>query len=265
VELRAPAVLARSAPSSPIRFARALAVLVAPVVFGSVLFGCPWFKKHEEASGTASSASASASVAKTAPSASALVSEPSVSASALASAAPEIVEDDLLDASPAALASGDATLDGDARLDADAADADGGDAKSKDAGAKAPPGVKKLDDEVPAKGKRKITVTDANVHRAPKDGVTMTTLSKGTEIQLVAQYFDWYRVKFTDPATGKKAQGWVYVTNFIGPRRKSCPESWTYHYDKDGGWCERECTKKADCKGLKDYKCSGGSCYYDGE
>lgn len=244
----------------PPRITRALVALVAPAVLGATLLGCPWFKKKEDASATSASASASASVA--APSASVLVSEPSATASA---GAPGILEDEPVDASPAADASfpdgGDAIVGdaSDAALDGDAK----GDAK-RDSG-KAAPGIKKLDDEFPVKGKRKISVTNANVHRAPKDGVTMATVPKGTEVHLIAQYFDWYRVSYVDVFTGKKAQGWIYGTNFLGPRRKSCPESWTYHFDKDGGWCERECSKKADCKGLKDYKCSGGSCYYDGE
>jgi hypothetical protein len=234
-------------------------------VLGVTLLGCPWFKKKGEGNGTAASASATASiVAAPASSPSTLVSEPAGSGSA---ADPGIVEDESPDAAAAGssdASSGDAPLseggaNGDAMTDGDAK----GDAK-KDTG-KAAPGIKKLDDEFPVKGKRKITVTNANVHRAPKDGVTMATIAKGTEVHLIAQYFDWYRVSYVDVLTGKKAQGWIYVTNFIGPRRKSCPAEWTYHFDKDGGWCERECTKKTDCKALKDYKCSAGSCYYDGE
>ncbi len=251
-----------------------MAALLVPLLVGTTLLGCPWFKKKDDAAATAASASAAAASASAAaaaaaekaqPSASALVSEPSASGSA---GAVELADDDAVDASVAAAdasfadgaheggAAGDAIADG--RSDAK------GDAKGRDAG-KAPPGIKKLDDEFPAKGKRKITVTNANVHRSPKDGVTMTTLAKGTEVRLIAQYLDWYRVSFADVTTGKKAQGWIYVTNFLGPRRKSCPESWTYHFNADGGWCERECSKKNDCKALKDYKCSGGSCYYDGE
>ena len=246
----------------PQRLARAVALLVAPTMVGAALLGCQWLEKKKSGDKAAASASVSASVAS-APASAPIASSPSASAAPSASA-PEIADDEPADAS---IGAGDATADApsDALSDADAhADADGGDAKTRDAG-KASPGVKKLDDEVPVKGKRRITVGDANVHRAPKDGVMMLTLPKGTEVKLIAQYLDWYRVSFVDPQTGKKAQGWIYVTNFIGPRRKSCPETWTYHYDKDGGWCERECSKKNDCKGLKDYRCSGGSCYYDGE
>ncbi len=242
----------------PQRLARAVALLVAPTMVGAVLLGCPWLEKKKSGDKAAASASVSASVAP-APSPVPIASSPSASAAPSASA-PESADDEPADAS---IGAGDAPTDAPSDVDA-RTDADGGDAKARDAG-KASPGVKKLDDEVPVKGKRKITVDDANVHRAPKDGVMMLTLPKGTEIKLIAQYLDWYRVSFLDPQTGKRAQGWVYVTNFIGPRRKSCPETWTYHYDKDGGWCERECSKKGDCKGLKDYRCSGGSCYYDGE
>ena len=67
-------------------------------------------------------------------------------------------------------------------------------------------------------------------------GIELSAFLDRREIHLLGQYFDWYRVSFVEPQTGKKSQGWVYVTNFIGPRRKSCPESWNYHYEKDGGW-----------------------------
>jgi hypothetical protein len=244
------------------------------MLVGATLLGCPWFKKKDDGAAAAASASAASAAAAasakaqvSAPSVIALVSEPSASASALVA---EIPDDDAVDASVAAADASfaDAAREGGPSSDAPSSDAPrsdaSGDAKGRDAG-KAPPGIKKLDDEFPVKGKRKITVTNANVHRSPKDGVTMTTIAKGTEVRLIAQYFDWYRVSFTDVTTGKKAQGWIYLTNFLGPRRKSCPESWTYHYLEDGGWCERECSKKNDCKALKDYKCSGGSCYYDGE
>lgn len=249
----------------PLSLARALpriAAIALPVLVATTLLGCPWFKKKDDGAAAAASASAAAAASATAqPAATALVSEPSASASG---GAGDLLGDDASVApGVSADASSDASHDGAVVGDAKH-DADGGDAKSRDAG-KPPPGIKKLDDEFPVKGKRKITVTNANVHRAPKDGVTMTTIAKGTEVRLIAQYFDWYRVSFTDVMTGKKAQGWIYLTNFLGPRRKSCPESWTYHYLEDGGWCERECSKKNDCKALKDYKCSGGSCYYDGE
>jgi hypothetical protein len=231
---------------------RAIALLAAPLALFAATVGCP---KKSSSGGAAPATSTNAPAPASASSVATIevTSEPSAGLDAQ-------IDDENEDASVAAMGSTDAAPagSGDAHADGDAKSDAKGDAKSV-------AGAKKLDDEFPVKGVRKITTTNANVHRAPKDGVTMTVLPKGTEVKLVAQYFDWYRVRYTDPQTGEKRQGWVYLINFLGPRRKSCPEGWTYHFLEDGGWCEKECSKKTDCKGLNNYKCSGGQCYYAGD
>ena len=125
-------------------------------------------------------------------------------------------------------------------------------------------GTRTFTEELPARGTRKITSAAAKVHKAPKDGAALTSLPKGTEVSLVAEYLDWYRVRYSDPNTQQRRQGWIYVINFVGPRQKTCPADWTRH-DQDGGWCDRECSKNTDCKGLKGYQCSGSRCFYAGD
>jgi hypothetical protein len=229
-------------------------VLLAPVVAFALGLGCP--RGHGDAS---SDAAASAS-AITVPSPSAspawpktvVVAEPDASV-------PETTFDELEDVG----------LD-DAFSDAPTSP-DGGDALS-DAHAKhdvyddAPlMGTKTFIDETPMRGIRKITVAAAKVHKAPKDQNIVATLQRGTEISLVASiYEDWLRIRFTDPNTGIRRQGWIYVTTFAGPKTKSCPANWTYH-PQDGGWCDRECNKNTDCKAIKGFKCSGTLCFYAGD
>lgn len=154
----------------------------------------------------------------------------------------------------------DASFDGDAT---DATDGETGDAKLKsDAYEDAPLlGAKTYPDENPVRGIRRITSNGAKVHKAPKDNNVIALLQKGTEVSLVAEIFDWYRVRYNDPNTNVRRQGWIYVTTFAGPRMKTCPVGWIHH-DQDGGWCDRECTKNTDCKALKGYKCSGTLCFY---
>ena len=235
-----------------------LAVIVAPLAaLGFV--GCP-HGASEATSDAAPSASATnaASAESTNPSAGAT----STTAVSSIDDAPKLATDELDDddASIADVASLDA-LDALDAFDADARD--GGDARAKtDAPDDAPlMGTKTYFEELPAKGIRKITSNAAKVHKAPKDGNSITSLPKGTEVSLVAQYLDWYRVRYSDPGTGVWRQGWIYVINFAGPRMKSCPEGWLHH-DQDGGWCERECTKNTDCKAIPGYKCSGTGCFY---
>lgn len=211
--------------------------LLAPLFALALVLGCPKKKEVAPDAGPASIATASAT--------------PSVSTSVVA---PLDFDDVGLD---------DATLDATEVSDGDASD---GDAKLKtDAYDDAPlMGAKTYPDENPARGLRKITSNGAKVHKAPKDQTVIAVLPKGAEISLVAEIFDWYRVRYNDPNTDARRQGWIYVTTFAGPRMKTCPEGWTHH-EQDGGWCDRDCTKNTDCKALKGYKCSGTLCFYNGE
>ena len=153
-------------------------------------------------------------------------------------------------------------LTDDAARDADADGADGDGRARYDANEDAPLlGTKAYPEENPMRGFRKITVSAAKVRKAPKDGDVIATLPKGTEVWLVAEIFNWYRVRYSDPVTQQRRQGWIYLTTVAGPRSKSCPPNWTWH-PEDGGWCDRECTKNADCKAIKGYKCSGTLCFY---
>ena len=86
-------------------------------------------------------------------------------------------------------------------------------------------------------------------------------LSVAATVWLVARLFDWYRIRFVDPSTEQARQGWIFITNVIGPRRKTCPEDWIWH-DQYGGWCEKECSRTTDCKAIPGYKCSGTGCFY---
>ncbi len=158
---------------------------------------------------------------------------------------------------------GDATLS-DGGESSDASDAgDARDAKAKaDVGDDAPLlGTKTFPDEEPQRGFRYVTSTAAKVHKAPKDGMAFLSIPRGTQVFLIAKLYDWYRIRFVDPSSGNARQGWIYQTNVAGPPMKSCPEGWTHH-DTDGGWCERECSKNTDCKGLPGWKCSGNGCFY---
>jgi hypothetical protein len=161
-------------------------------------------------------------------------------------------EDDL----DASLAAADATIDGDAS-DGDA------DARPRgDAAGDAPLlGTKTFPDEVPESGFRYVTSDAAKVHKSPKDGMAFVSLQKGTQVWLVARLFDWYRIRFVDPGTEQARQGWIFITNVIGPRRKTCPEDWIWH-DQYGGYCEKQCDKTTDCKAIPGYKCSGTGCFY---
>jgi hypothetical protein len=223
------------------------APILAPIVALSLVLGCPRDKSATVDAAPSPSAPPSPSAApswpKTLP-----VPEPEV--------APEDFE---LDAEVDLDATLDATTDGpdgdapsDARMKMDAYD----DAPLL--------GAKTYPDENPMRGIRKITSAAAKVHKAPKDNNVIALLPKGTEISLVAEIMDWYRVRYSDPNTNVRRQGWIYVTTVAGPRMKTCPVNWTHH-DQDGGWCDRECTKSTDCKALKGYKCSGTLCFYAGE
>jgi hypothetical protein len=168
----------------------------------------------------------------------------------------------------ASIASGDDPLDvdeeGDATIgDADAGDASDADAKKRvDASDDAPlMGTKTYPDEEPQSGFRYVTSDAAKVHKAPKDGKAFVSLQRGSQVWLLGRYYDWYRIKFEDPSLGVVRQGWIFFTNVIGPKMKTCPESWIHH-DDNGGWCERECTKNTDCKALPGWKCSGTGCFY---
>jgi hypothetical protein len=224
-------------------------VVLAPLVAFALGLGCP--RGHQEAT---PDAAPSASVV-VAPSASpawpkvVVVNEPETSV-------PETTFDDLEDVGIDDAFS-DAPFDGDALTDAHA---------KHDVYDDAPlMGTKTFIDETPMRGIRKITVAAAKVHKAPKDQNIVATLQRGTEISLVASiYEDWLRIRFTDPNTGIRRQGWIYVTTFAGPKTKSCPANWTFH-PQDGGWCDRECTKNTDCKAIKGYKCSGTLCFYAGD
>lgn len=236
---------------------RALAAVALPFAALALVLGCP--RDKEATPGTAPSASVSAS-AQVAPSASASAAWPKVIV-VPNSAAPEdagVFTDDELDADVDAFADGDAFApDGDAMTDGDAADV-----HKHDAYDDAPLlGTKTYPDENPMKGIRKVTSAAAIVRKAPRNGDVIGTLPKGTEISLVGEIYDWYRVRYSDPNTGVWRQGWVYMMNFVGPRMKTCPTGWTWH-PQDGGWCDRECTKNTDCKGIKGYKCSGTMCFY---
>ncbi len=222
--------------------------ILAPVVALSLVLGCPRDKSG------------------------AIDAAPSASTSASASAAPSwpktlpLPEPEDL-AAPEDYPELDADLDADLDAKFDAPDGDApSDARSKgDAYDDAPLlGAKTYPDENPIKGVRKITSAAAKVHKAPKDNNVIALLPKGTEISLVAEIMDWYRVRYTDPNTNVRRQGWIYITTVAGPRMKTCPVNWTHH-DQDGGWCDRECTKNTDCKALKGYKCSGTLCFYAGE
>lgn len=231
---------------------RRLVAALGPLLCLVLVLGCP--RDHATTTDAAPSASASA---------------PAMSVSVAPSAAwPKVVsipESNAIDAAPEPeildIESIDASLD--AALDADASDAMDADVKPKpDAYDDAPlMGTKTYPDENPMKGIRRITSAAAKVHKAPRDQNIIATLPKGTEISLVAELTDWYRVRYSDPNTSIRRQGWIYVTTFAGPRMKSCPVGWTHH-DQDGGWCDRECTKNTDCKALKGYKCSGTLCFY---
>lgn len=145
----------------------------------------------------------------------------------------------------------------------DVGDADARDARAKpDVGDDAPlMGTKTFPDEEPQKGFRYITTDAAKVHKAPKDGKAFMSIPRGTQVFLIAKQYEWFRVRFVDPSLGTARQGWIFRTNIVGPPMKSCPEGWTHH-DTDCGWCERECTKNTDCKGLPGWKCSGDGCFY---
>lgn len=210
--------------------------LSAPAIFALALVGCPKKQPAPDA-GPAPSASASPSPPVAVPEVSVAVPE----------AAP-VVEDLLEDATTG---------------DADATDGDAADVKVRpDANEDAPLfGTKTFMDETPMKGFRRITASAAKVRKAPKDGEIIATLPKGTDVSLVAEIFNWYRVRFTDPVTQQRRQGWIYITTVAGPRMKTCPPGWTSH-PEDNGWCDKECTKNADCKALKGYKCSGTLCFY---
>jgi hypothetical protein len=180
-------------------------------------------------------------------------------AMAMAAASASAEAEPTVDASIA----GDADDAGDAATDA----AETGDAKGDakpDAFDNAPlMGAATFFDEVEMRGLRKITVDAARVHKAPKDKTILATLAKGTEVSLVAQLGEWCRVRYTDPGSQIRRQGWIFETTFAGPRRKSCPDGWTHH-DGDGGWCDRECKTNRDCRGIAGYKCSGTLCFYAG-
>ncbi|MBL8720611.1 MAG: SH3 domain-containing protein [Myxococcales bacterium] len=209
--------------------------LSAPALLGLALVGCP---KKQPPTDAGPATSASPSISVVAPEASVAAPE----------AAPPIVEDLLEDATTG---------------DADATDGDAADARVRpDANEDAPLfGTKTFMDETPMKGFRRITASAAKVRKAPKDGEIIATLPKGSDVSLVAEIFNWYRVRFTDPVTQQRRQGWIYITTVAGPRMKTCPPGWTSH-PEDNGWCDKECTKNADCKALKGYKCSGTLCFY---
>ena len=145
----------------------------------------------------------------------------------------------------------------------DATDASDADAKKRiDAADDAPlMGTKTYPDEEPQTGFRYVTSDAAKVHKAPKDGKAFVSLQRGTQVWLLGRYYDWYRIKFEDPSLGVVRQGWIYFLNVVGPKMKTCPESWIHH-DDNGGWCERECNKNTDCKALPGWKCSGTGCFY---
>lgn len=232
---------------------RRLVAALGPLLCLALVLGCPRDRQD-------SSVDAAPAVS---------VSAPANSASAAQSAAwPKVVTIPEPSAStepePIDIESIDAALDGELADASDAAtDGDASDAKGKgDAYDDAPlMGAKTYPDENPIKGIRRITSAAAKVHKAPRDANIIATLPKGTDISLVAELTDWYRVRYNDPNTNIRRQGWIYVTTFAGPRMKSCPTGWTHH-DQDGGWCDRECTKNTDCKALKGYKCSGTLCFY---
>ncbi|MBI2394271.1 MAG: SH3 domain-containing protein [Deltaproteobacteria bacterium] len=232
-------------PTVPHRLIAALAPLLALVL----VLGCP--RDHGTAT-TASSASGSVTSATSAPPSAGWPKVVAIPDPADAGAEPTPIDIEAIDAD----------------LDAEAADA--ADAAAADADARAKPdayddaplmGAKTFPDENPMRGIRRITAAAARVRKAPKTGDIIATLPKGTEVSLVAEIFDWYRVRYNDPNTDVRRQGWIYVTTFAGPRMKTCPTGWTHH-DQDGGWCDRECTKNTDCKALKGYKCSGTLCFY---
>ncbi len=242
------------------RLVRRLLPISAPFAALAIVLGCP----RESTETTAPAASSSPAPSAAAPSAPAAPSWPKVVV--VPDLPPELPE---LDDASLELGS-DADLEieeldaglADAPDASDAADADARDTKKVDAYDEAPLlGTKAYPDENPARGIRKITSAAAKVRKAPKGGDVIATLPKGTEVSLVAEIFDWYRVRYSDPNTGQRRQGWVYVVNFAGPRTKTCPLGWTWH-PQDGGWCDRECTKNTECKAIKGYKCSGTMCFY---
>jgi hypothetical protein len=209
--------------------------LLGPLVALALILGCP--KKKEQS----------------APDAAPSVSAPVATSSAPAPSVSTPPINDYDDAGEE-----DAAMDA---LDGEVGDATDASAKG-DAYDDAPLlGAKTYPDENPIKGIRRITSNGAKVHKAPKDNNVIALLQRGTEVSLVAEIFDWYRVRYNDPNTNVRRQGWIYVTTFAGPRMKNCPVGWTHH-DQDGGWCDKECTKNTDCKALKGYKCSGTLCFY---
>lgn len=167
-------------------------------------------------------------------------------------------DDDLEAEEDASAAANDATIEAtDAMQDADARDAKKGDAIGD-----APLlGTKTFPDETPESGFRYVTSEAAKVHKAPKDGKAFVSLQRGTQVWLVARLYDWYRIRFVDPSTEQPRQGWIFMSNVLGPPRKTCPEDWIWH-DQYGGWCEKECTRNTDCKAIPGYKCSGTGCFY---
>ncbi len=238
---------------------RRLVVVVAPFLCLSLVLGCP------RDQGSAASTSAGSSAPSSPPGAAASSAPASAASSPAwpkvvtipeapvdAAPEPELLDLDSLDASLDASEAGDGGGDADARPKSDASD----DAPLM--------GAKTYPDENPIKGIRRITSGAAKVHKAPRDQNIIATLPKGTEVSLVAELTNWYRIRYTDPNTLIRRQGWIYVTTFAGPRTKSCPNGWTHH-EEDGGWCDRECTKNTDCKALKGYKCSGTLCFYAAE
>ena len=234
---------------------RRLAAAVGPIVCLLVALGCP-----RDPGAAPDAAPPVIAPAPPAPSPSTSPAWPKVvtlpGAPPDAAPEPELLEPEALDASlEVSLAAADASGDGDAPAD--------GDARPKpDAADDAPlMGAKTYPDENPIKGIRRITSAGAKVHKAPRDANILATLPKGADISLVAELSNWYRIRYTDPNTQIRRQGWIYVTTFAGPRQKTCPSGWTHH-EEDGGWCDRECTKNTDCRALKGYKCSGTLCFY---
>ncbi|GAC1580556.1 MAG: hypothetical protein NVS3B20_11390 [Polyangiales bacterium] len=244
---------------------RAFAVTI-PLATAMTVLGCPHDSRSEgkgevpASSTVASSPAVSASGSDHAPYPKVVVMKEAEGTEALLNATPDASHDASLNASLDP--SGDALDDGDASsTDADADTRRG----RSDAPDDAPLlGTKTFQEENPMKGVRRVTSNAAKVHKAPRDGAAIASLQKGTEVSLVAEYLDWYRVRYFDPNTQQRRQGWIYLINFLGPRTKSCPTGWTHH-EQDGGWCERECSKSTDCKAMKGYKCSGSVCFYAGD
>lgn len=125
-------------------------------------------------------------------------------------------------------------------------------------------GVAVLTGETETRGIRKITVPAAIVRKAPRTGEPIATVPKGTEIHLVAEFTDWYRVTFLDPVRNVHRYGWVHSFNFAGPQVTQCPANWEFHRQgaSNTGWCDRECKRNTDCKDMRGYKCSGSRCFF---